>query len=431
MLRINISDTFKYIGQEVLLQGWVHRRRQLGKMVFIDLRDRSGVCQVVFLPSHLEALVIGQELGIEFVVEIVGKVNQRPAKQVNKDLPTGTVEIEALSAKILNTCATPPFEIEDEFKGEVNEELRLQYRYLDLRRQRMQHNLQLRHQVVRTLREYLYAQDFLEVETPLLTRSTPEGSRDFVVPSRNFPGSFYALPQSPQQYKQLLMVAGLERYFQVAHCLRDEDARGDRQIEHTQLDIEMSFVTQTQVMDKIEAMILHLVKTVWPQKKLTFSVFPRLAYQAVMTQYHSDKPDLRQDPANSDELAFEWVVDFPFFEKDDEGKWTFTHNPFSAALPEHEDWLHSGSNIEKIIAAQYDLVLNGTEVGGGSIRNHQPELLRAVFRILGYSDDRIDQNFGHMIKALGFGAPPHGGIAFGIDRLVALLIGEKRCDLFP
>lgn len=428
MERTIILDTLNHVGEEVVLKGWVNTRRNMGKLIFIDLRDRSGVCQVVFLPNHAEALAEADKLGNEYVVEIKGMVNARPEKQVNTDLATGTVEIEALELKILAEAATPPFEIEDEFKEEVNEELRLKYRYLDLRRQRMQRNIELRHRIVRTMREYLYGQDFYEIETPLLTKSTPEGSRDFVVPSRNYPGSFYALPQSPQQYKQLLMVAGMERYFQFPHCLRDEDARGDRQIEHTQLDLEMSFVEREDILQAMEAMVMHVVKEICPEKTLTFTEIPRMTYQEVMAQHNSDKPDLRKNPEDPNELAFLWVTDFPFFELNDANNeksgWTFTHNPFSNPIPEHRDWLLGKEHIGEIITNQYDLVLNGSEVGGGSIRAHEVDILKSVLQIIGHTDENIQQNFGHMLEAFSFGAPPHGGIAFGLDRFVAMIAGE-------
>ncbi len=251
MVRTWIIDTSKHVEEEVKLQGWVHTRRNMGKLIFIDLRDQTGIAQAVFLPNHQEVLAEAVKLGNEYVVEIIGKVNQRPAKQVKADSATGSVEIEVLDLKILSTAKTPPFEIEDEFKGEVNEELRLKYRYLDLRRQRLQKNLRLRSAYVQTLREFLVRQGFTEIETPLLTKATPEGSRDFLVPSRKYPGSFYALPQSPQQYKQLLVGSGFERYFQLARCLRDEDLRADRGYEHTQLDIEMAFVEYNDVLNLI------------------------------------------------------------------------------------------------------------------------------------------------------------------------------------
>ncbi|MDP3970942.1 MAG: aspartate--tRNA ligase [bacterium] len=425
MERISILDTLNHVGEEVVLKGWVNTRRKMGKMIFIDFRDRSGVCQVIFLPNHAEALEEAKKLGVEYCIELKGMVNQRPEKQVNKDLATGTVEIEALELKILSESETPPFEIEDEFKEEVNEELRLKHRYLDLRRERMQKNLILRHNVAKSMREYLYEQDFMEVETPILTKSTPEGARDFLVPSRNYPKKFYALPQSPQQYKQLLMVGGIEKYFQISRCFRDEDARGDRQPEFTQLDIEMSFVERDDVIVAMEELITQVVKVVAPEKKLTFSTMPRKTYQEVMDEYGVDRPDLRENKEDPNELAFLWVTDFPFFEKTEDDKWTFTHNPFSAAIPDHHEWLMQKENIGDIITTQYDMVLNGFEIGGGSIRNHQPEALKKVLEIIGYSDEEIQANFGHMLEAFKYGTPPHGGIAFGLDRLVAVLAGEQ------
>lgn len=424
MKRTYILDTVHKVDEEVLLKGWVHSRRNMGKLIFIDLRDSSGICQVVFLPHHAEALAEADKLGAEYVVEIKGRVNARPEKQVNADMPTGTVEIEALELSILNASATPPFEIADDHKNEVNEELRLQYRYLDLRRERMTKNLQLRHETVKTIRQFFYANNFLEVETPILTKSTPEGARDFLVPSRNYAGTFYALPQSPQQYKQLLMVGGADRYFQVAKCFRDEDARGDRQVEFTQVDIEMSFVDQEAVMQMMEEMIFEVIKTVAPEKKLTFTTMPRLKYHEAMEQYGNDRPDLRENPEDPNELALAWVVDFPFFEQTDAGTWTFTHNPFSAAAPEHKNWLLNKENIGDILTTQYDIVLNGFEIGGGSIRNHEADALKKVLEIIGYDEAAIQANFGHMLEAFTFGAPPHGGIAFGLDRLVAILAGE-------
>ncbi len=423
MKRTIIKDSVNQVGEEVLLQGWVHRRRNMGKMVFIDLRDATGICQVVFLPNHVEALTVASDLGHEDVITLKGKVNARPPKQVKADQVCGSIEIEALELTIINKSAVTPFEVNKD-TSEVGEELRLKYRYLDLRSERMAKNLKLRHTIAKTTREFFYEHDFTEIETPVLTKSTPEGARDFLVPSRNYPGNFYALPQSPQQYKQLLMLAGMERYFQIAKCFRDEDARGDRQVEFTQIDAEMSFVNREMVMELIEKLVMKIIQTVAPEKTLTFTEIPRLDYAAVMKEYGIDRPDLRKDKTDKNELALAWVINFPFFEKTDQGGWTFTHNPFSAAIPEHEAWLNNKEHLGEILTTQYDLVLNGFEIGGGSIRNHQPELLKRVLEILGYDEASIMQNFGHMMEAFSFGAPPHGGIAFGLDRLVAILAGE-------
>ena len=265
-----------------------------------------------------------------------------------------------------------------------------------------------------------------------MSKSTPEGARDYLVPSRLYPGKFYALPQSPQQYKQLLMAAGMERYFQIARCFRDEDTRGDRQPEFTQLDLEMSFVNGEDVMSLIEAMWIELIQTIYPQKRIQQLPFPRISYKEAMEKYGTDRPDFREDKNDPNLLAFCWVVDFPFFEKTDlsassgRAGWTFTHNPFSSPRPEHVEWLMEKKNIGDILTTQYDIVLNGFEVGGGSIRNHRPEALKKVFEIMGFEDERIMTNFGHMLEALGSGAPPHGGIAPGIDRLVMILENEPN-----
>jgi aspartyl-tRNA synthetase len=276
------------------------------------------------------------------------------------------------------------------------------------------------------VRDFLHDEGFIEVETPVLTKSTPEGARDYVVPSRVYPGKFYALPQSPQQYKQLLMVSGVEKYFQIARCFRDEDTRGDRQPEFTQMDLEASFVEREDIMALNEKLLIEIVEKLFPEKKIQQKPFPRISYKEAMEKYGTDRPDMREDKNDPNLLAFCWVVDFPFFEKTDEGGWTFTHNPFSRAIPEHEAWLENKENIGDILTTQYDVVLNGFEIGGGSIRNHKPELLSKVFEVMGFSPERIKTNFGHMLEALAFGAPPHGGIAWGLDRLVALLLNQAN-----
>ena len=297
----------------------------------------------------------------------------------------------------------------------------------------MAKNLRVRHKTGLFIRNWLAEKDFVEVETPILTKSTPEGARDYVVPSRLYNGKFYALPQSPQQYKQLLMVGGLERYFQLARCFRDEDTRGDRQPEFTQLDLEMSFVDREDVMELNENLLIDLVKNIFPEKKIQEIPFPHLSYKEAMEKYGTDRPDLRSDKEDPNLLAFCWVVDFPFFEKTDEG-WTFTHNPFSAPKPEYTELLLEKKDVGNILTTQYDVVVNGWEIGGGSIRNHKPEALQTVFEIMGFEEERIRSNFGHMLEALSYGAPPHGGIAWGFDRLMAILNNEpniREVIVFP
>ncbi len=363
-------------------------------------------------------------------VKVVGIVKERPVKLVNTKIITGKIEFELKKLTVLNQSQTLPFPIDNNGYN-IDEALKLKYRYLDLRRRRLLDNLTRRSQMVDLLRRFLIKRDFLEVETPILTKSTPEGARDFLVPSRLQPGYFYALPQSPQQYKQLLMVAGVERYFQFARCLRDEDPRADRGFEFTQLDIEISFTSQEEIMNLIESMLVKMADQM--KVKLTSRQFPVFSYQEAMNKFGADKFDLRKDK-NSQELAFAWVIKFPLFEKTDDGGWTFTHNPFSSPYPEFESDLLQGKNINKIVAMQYDLVCNGYEVGGGSIRAHKPEVLEAVLKIMGYSSKQIKAKFGHMLEALAFGAPPHGGIALGIERLIAIIQGEssiKEVMAFP
>ncbi len=425
MERTLISETLKHVGEAVLLRGWVHIRRDHGKLIFLDLRDESGKIQMVVLPNYAEAKAVAETLRPEWVVEVTGNVNARPEKLVNAEQQNGAIEIEVLSIVVLNEATTPVFDIVSDGK-EINEEIRLKYRYLDLRRGRMQENIRKRHLATHFVRGFYTQEGFVEIETPHMTKSTPEGSRDYIVPSRLDQGKFYALPQSPQQYKQLLMAAGFEKYFQIARCFRDEDTRGDRQPEFTQIDLEMSFVTQEDVMAINERMIIDLVQEVYPEKRIQTLPFPRLTYAEAMEKYHSDKPDIREDKNDPNLLAFCWVVDFPFFEKTDNGGWTFTHNPFSAPKPEYMTDLMEQKNIDGIVAAQYDMVLNGYEIGGGGIRNHKPEALKKVFEIMGYSAERIEKNFGHMLEALGSGTPPHGGLAFGFDRLMMLLQNEPN-----
>ncbi|KKT82232.1 MAG: hypothetical protein A3B07_02050 [Candidatus Yonathbacteria bacterium RIFCSPLOWO2_01_FULL_43_27] len=425
MERTYIKDLKNHIGKEVTIAGWVDIRRDQGKMVFLDLRDMSGKVQAVVLPNHTEALAVAQIIRPEWVVEVNAQVNRRPERNVKLDVSNGDIELEVLNIVVLNEAQTPPMDVTSD-GHEIGEETRLKYRYLDLRRPRLQRNMRLRHEVALHIRNFLSKHSFLEIETPLLTKSTPEGSRDYIVPSRIEQGKFYALPQSPQQYKQLLMVAGMERYFQIARCMRDEDTRGDRQPEFTQLDMELSFTTQEDIMKLNEKLLIELVQTLAPEKKIQTIPFPRITYKEAMEKYGNDKPDMREDKNDPNLLAFCWVVDFPFFEKNKAGEWTFTHNPFSAPMPEHYEWLMNKEKIGEILATQYDVALNGYEIGGGSIRNHRPEALIKVLEILGHTEENIRKNFGHMLDAFSYGAPPHGGIAWGLDRLLAILTNEPN-----
>ena len=441
MKRTHIKNLPGKKGEEVVINCWVDVRRDQGKMAFFDFRDASGKVQgVVF--GKPEILEIAKTLRPEWVLAVSGVVNKRndvsAKEQSLRYAETGTaeffiksVELEITHFEILNTAETPVFEITESTK-DINEEVRLKNRYLDLRTERMHNNLIMRHRVAKLLRDELDALDFLEIETPILGKATPEGARDYVVPSRLTPNHFYALPQSPQQFKQILMSAGAERYFQFARCMRDEDLRGDRQPEFTQLDMEMSFVTENDIMELNEQLLIKVVSTLYPEKRIQTIPFPRIPYAEAMKKYGNDRPDIREDKNDENVLAFCWVVDFPFFEKTAEsddpqatGEWTFTHNPFSLSKPEYIDDLKNKTNTENIIAAQYDICLNGYEIGGGSVRAHNPEILRAILSTLGHSDEQIEANFGHMLKALGSGTPPHAGIAWGFDRLMMILQNER------
>jgi len=535
-----------HAGHEVTLAGWVHRRRDHGPLIFIDLRDRYGITQVVF-DAALDGVAhaIASEVRSEYVVQIRGTVRLRPAEAHNPEIGTGTIEVSASGASILNAARQPPLYISRD--GNEEEALRLRYRYLDLRRGRMQRNIILRHQIVKFIRDFLDHEGFLEIETPILMKSTPEGARDYLVPSRVHPGQFYALPQSPQQLKQLLMVAGFDRYFQIARCFRDEDQRADRQPEFTQLDLEMSFVDQEDILALMERLFVALAAAVVPHKRVVVP-FPRLTYAEAMDRYGSDKPDLRyglaftdlratvagssfavlrdavargdavrgmavpgcagysrrqldelvelarqagargllwaavpadggevrasfarQVPADElaaivaalggqpgdllliaadaprvasasldrlrrelaarlrladpDHLAFAWVLEFPLLEWDaEEQRWQAVHHPFTAPLDEDRDLLASDPGRAR--AKAYDLVLNGFEAGGGSIRIHQRDVQQQLFDLLGVSRETAQEQFGHLLEAFEYGAPPHGGIAPGIDRLAMLFADE-------
>jgi aspartyl-tRNA synthetase len=542
----------EHTGQEVTLSGWVHRRRDHGPLIFLDLRDRYGLTQVVFdEASTPEAHAIASDARSEYVLQIRGLVHMRPSDAVNPDIATGEIEIRGFAATVLNPSDTPPLFIARDANEE--EPLRLKYRYLDLRRERMQRNLMLRHRIIKHIRDYLDDEGFLEVETPILIKSTPEGARDYLVPSRLYPGAFYALPQSPQQLKQMLMVAGCDKYFQIARCFRDEDQRADRQPEFTQLDMEMSFVDQEDVMTLVEDMLVSLTRAILPERKLQ-TPFPRLTHTDALSRYGTEKPDLRYGlelvelsdilkttafnvfknalagggvvrglrvpgcgdysrkqldtlvelaksagakglawaalaadsplpaaPADmrssfgrfvsEDEmasifsrmdaqpgdllllvadapgvaattldrlrrefghrlnlidpnaLAFAWIVDFPLVEwNTEERRWEAVHHPFTS--PHDEDMPLFEHDPASIRARAYDVILNGYELGGGSIRIHQRERQNQMFSLLGISEEDAQERFGHMLEAFTYGAPPHGGIAFGLDRLTMIFAGE-------
>ncbi|MFZ6031393.1 MAG: aspartate--tRNA ligase [Chloroflexota bacterium] len=535
-------------GQTVTLAGWVHRRRDHGGLVFIDLRDRYGITQIVANPDiNAEVHDAIADVRAEWVIRVEGIVEARPSEMVNSNLETGEIEVSARHLTVLNPAKTPPFAInkEDEL---VDETLRLKYRYLDLRRPRMARNLVLRHKMVKFIRDYMDQEGFIEVETPILFKTTPEGARDYLVPSRVHPGEFYALPQSPQQLKQLLMVAGVERYFQIARCFRDEDLRGDRQPEFTQLDLEMSYVHRDDILAVVEGLFTAMVPALVPHKRLYSSPWPKFSHSEVMDRYGVDKPDLRfglelvdvgeiftqsefkvfqgalgsgavikcivapgcaaysrkeQDDlvefakaqgarglvtlglaadglkgsgakfvseaevaqlrqktgaqegdlilfvadqkavanktlgqlrllfrdrlnlADKSILAFAWVVDFPMFEwNEEEKKWDAAHHPFTMPRMEHLDRFETDPG--SILSDAYDMVCNGYEVASGSIRIHRSDIQRKVFELLGLSEEEIEQKFGHLIEAFQFGAPPHGGMAPGIDRIVMLFADEPN-----
>ncbi|MBS3903569.1 MAG: aspartate--tRNA ligase [Anaplasmataceae bacterium] len=423
--RVSIGSVPQFVGKEITLTGWIHGRRDHGKIIFLDIRDRSSWIQSV----ATTAIEAAKDVRLEAVVMVKGLVKKRPPSMVDHGSPNGAFELEIKELEVLNYSREVPLPVDSE-GYEIKEEVRMEYRYLDLRRPRLQKNLMMRSKIMKHIRDFLEERGFWEIETPNLTRSTPEGARDYLVPSRLEPGKFYALPQSPQQYKQLLMMAGVEKYFQIARCFRDEDTRGDRQPEFTQLDLEMSFVDREDVMALNEKLLISIVEELYPEKKIQELPFPRLTYAEAMSQYGTDRPDLRRDKNDPHLLAFAWVIDFPFFEKGDDGRWTFTHNPFSAPLSDYRELLQSDNlkdeDIQKIITTQYDIVLNGFEIGGGSIRAHERSMLEKVLKIIGYPKEVAEEKFGHMLKALDYGAPPHGGIAWGFDRLVAILQSEPN-----
>jgi len=407
-----------HIGREVTLCGWIASRRDHGKLIFIDIRDRWGITQVVFIPKDSpDSYKLAQDLRNEFVIKVSGQVNKRPEGTINPKLPTGTVEVLARQLEILNPSKTTPFEIDENL--DIGEDVRLKYRYLDLRRKKVFNNFIMRHNLYRVIRAFLNKENFIESETPILTRSTPEGARDYLVPSRLNPGHFYALPQSPQLFKQIFMVAGIERYYQIAKCFRDEDLRADRQPEFTQLDLEMSFVNEEDIFSLTEQLVQLILKEI---KNIDIRVpFSRITYDEAQRKYSSDKPDLRKE-LNS-EFAFVWVIDFPLFKYNVvEKRWESEHHPFTAPRQDDMDILEESA--DKVKARSYDLVLNGTEIGSGSIRIHSQELQERIFNLIGINKDEAHKRFGFLLEAFQYGAPPHGGIAIGLDRLLAILAGE-------
>ena len=411
--------TAKDLGQEVTLCGWVAARRDHGKLIFIDIRDRYGLTQVVFIPKEApQAHEQAKDLRSEFVIKLTGKVNLRPKGTINPKLATGEVEILATELVILNRAEALPFEILEDL--DVSEDVRLKYRYLDLRRNRVFNTLTLRHRYYQAARSFLNKENFIECETPILTKSTPEGARDYLVPSRMNVGQFYALPQSPQLFKQILMVSGIERYYQIAKCFRDEDLRADRQPEFTQLDIEMSFIDEEDIFSLSERLMQAIFKEA---ALIDLKIpFPRITYADAQKKYGCDKPDIR--PETKEEYSFLWVVDFPLFKYNDEEKrWDSEHHPFTSPADSDLDILESSP--DKVKSRSYDLVLNGKELASGSIRIHRSDLQERIFKMIGIEKEEAEARFGFLLEAFRFGAPPHGGIAFGIDRMLAIIAKEE------
>jgi len=418
----------KLAGKKVMLTGWADTIREHGKVVFIDLRDRYGKVQTVIISKN-PRFETAKKLSKESCLQIKGTVNQRPKGSENPDLASGKIEVFIDELKVLSGCKPLPFEISEDI---TNEDLKLKYRYLGLRGEKLKKNLILRHKAIQFIRNFLDKEDFLEITTPMLTKSTPEGARDYIVPSRNFPGKFYALPQSPQQYKQLLMVSGMDRYFQIAPCFRDEDARADRcPGEFYQLDMEMSFVERDDVLDVVERLMIDLVKTVFPEKKFTKIPFPRIPYDEAMKKYGNDKPDIRKNKKDPNELGFCWVIDFPLFKEQKEEdffhgageRWGPSHHMFTAPKEEDIKYLND-KEAGKAKSYQYDLALNGYEVGGGSVRIHDPKIQEKIFDLIGFTSKQ-KKEFEHILTAFKYGVPPHAGIAPGIDRLLMVILGEQ------
>ncbi|MEK6732284.1 MAG: aspartate--tRNA ligase [Candidatus Omnitrophota bacterium] len=403
--------TVKNIGEKAILTGWVHKRRDHGKLIFVDIRDRYGMTQVVFFKMKA-----AEELRSEYVIAVKGIVQKRPKGTENPDMSTGEVELGVEELEIMNPSLTPPFELDN--VADISEEVRLKYRYIDLRRPDVQKKLILRHRIIKSMRDFLDKEGFIEVETPVLTKSTPEGARDFLVPSRLSHGKFFALPQSPQLFKQLLMISGLERYFQVARCFRDEDLRADRQPEFTQLDMELSFTDEEEIFGIIEELLFSVFKeSIGIELKIPF---PRMSYKEAMEKYNSDKPDIREKKQG---FQFLWVTSFPLFRyNEEEKKWDMEHHPFTCPLAEDMGLIEK--EPARVRSRAYDLVINGVEIASGSIRIHKRDLQEKIFNRIGLSMDQARERFGFLLEAFEYGAPPHGGIALGLDRLIALMAGS-------
>ena len=413
MKTIKVIDCLNNIGEKVQIQGRIETVRDHGKITFVDIADTTGTIQAVWKNYS--------PISLQSIIEITGQVKERPKDLVNDELPTGTIEIAVESHKIISESAILPIPIDGD-GYDIEENLRLKYRYLDLRRKRLQDNLKLRHKISKLVRDFLNSEDFIEIETPYLSKTTPEGARDFLVPSRLNKGKFYALAQAPQQYKQLLMISGFEKYYQFARAFRDEDLRADRQFEHTQVDIEMANVKREDVLFLIERMVTNVAKSLG--RKIYKEPFPVFTHKESIDKFGNDKFDMRQKEDGT--LAFSWVVDFPLFEYDEkEKRYTFSHNPFTSPKENEIRNLMEEKNLKSLLSYQYDLVLNGEELGSGSIRITDPKIQKQVFKIMGYSDKKIEEDFGHLLGAYNYGAPKHGGIAIGLDRLCSVFSGEK------
>lgn len=422
--RTMISELTNKVGEQATIKGWVHVRRDHGKLAFFEIRDASAIVQAVYFRAGAALDEIIDKLRTEFVVEVAGEVKARPEKMINPEHPTGTIEFEIKELNIVSEAETTPFEITED-KSSVGEEVRMRYRYLDLRRDDMQKNLRFRHKLISSIRKHMDEAGFVDIDTPMLTKSSPEGSRDYLVPSRLNKGSFYALPQAPQQFKQLLMISGFEKYYQIAKCFRDEDQRNDRQPEFTQLDMEMSFVDENDIMQFNEDLMKKVISELMPEAKMP-DKFQVISFAESMQKYGTDKPDLRKDKNDPNEFAFCWVVDFPVFEKTPEGHITFAHNPFARPRDEDLELLNSDEeDLLRMRAYCFDLVLNGVEISSGGMRIHDPKLQKAIFERFGLSDDEIQERFGEFLEAFKYGVPPHGGMAPGLDRLIAVLLNES------